>query len=170
MLCIRTQSTDIVVSRVSRERRPGQTGAGHPEDEDDEDEAWVDEPHADGADDLANAITEDLAHNIRHPAIKVARHSNLIRSAVIEQRFCAALAEIWEEWEDAAYPAMEAINPGTRGKEIVVALSRGIWLPRAIYFAQALDAMASLEFQEETEPARVESGYDSESSSQADVD
>lgn len=161
-----------------RVRRPGQTGAGHPGDEEqDESDAWVDEP-----DELANAVAEDLAHNIRHPPIKVARHRNPFQSAVIEANFFRALAEIvqqgivpdgygvlQEEWEDRTYPAAEAINPGTRGKQIIVALPHDIWLPRAVYFAQALDAMTrSLVFEEQQ--AGLGDGDDSASSSQEDID
>ncbi|KAJ7486550.1 hypothetical protein FB451DRAFT_1391460 [Mycena latifolia] len=156
--------------------RPGQTGAGHPDDEEDLD-AWEDEHDEDF---LTHAVAEDLAHNIRHPAIKVARHKNPFRSAEMEANFFAALAEITEqnivpqgfrvqedEWEDGGYPAAEAINPGTRGKEIIVALPREIWLPRAILFAQALDAMTRfLVFQED----RGDRGDDSASSSQEDID
>ncbi|KAJ7489636.1 hypothetical protein B0H11DRAFT_1720157 [Mycena galericulata] len=169
------------VEGAPRSRRPGQTGAGHPEDEEDENEdQWIDEPE----EYLTQAVTEDLAHNIRHPAIKVARHKNPFRSALIEHNFVAALAEIvrqglvprgygvlQDEWEDGTYPSMEAINPGTRGKEIVVVLPRDVWLPRAVYFSQALDAMTrSLMFQEETGPAEGEEGYNSAGSSQAEFD
>ncbi|KAJ6526580.1 hypothetical protein DFH09DRAFT_914043, partial [Mycena vulgaris] len=168
-----------------RLRRRGQTGAGHPEDEDDEDdpddpEPWVDSD-SDDDDYLTNAVTEDLAHNIRHPAIKVARHNNPFRSATIQANFFGALAEIIRqevvpfgynvrenEWEDGNYPVMEAINPGTRGKEIIVELPREIWLPRAVLFAQALDAMTrSLEYEE---GELGERGDDSASSSQEDID
>ncbi|KAJ7096209.1 hypothetical protein C8R44DRAFT_835293 [Mycena epipterygia] len=160
-----------------RFRRPGQTGAGHPDGEDqDEPDAWVDETEQ-----LTNAVTEDLAHNIRHPPIKVARHRNPFQSAVIEANFFGALAEIVqrgvvpggygvreEEWEDGTYPAAEVINPGTRGKEIIVALPRGIWLPRAVYFAQALDAMTrSLVFEEQQAGLGDD---DSASSSQENID
>ncbi|KAJ7616812.1 hypothetical protein DFH06DRAFT_1012770, partial [Mycena polygramma] len=167
-------------------RRRGQTGAGHPEDEDEEsdseDEDWVDECDKD----IANAVTDDLVHNIRHPPVKVARHTNPFRSAEIKENFAAALAEIVRqgvipegygvlenEWEDGGYPAMEAINPGTHGKEIIVALPQEIWLPRAILFAQGLDAMTRcLVFQEEEFGAEMEdqAGDDSDSSSQADFD
>ncbi|KAJ7173237.1 hypothetical protein C8R46DRAFT_893090, partial [Mycena filopes] len=156
-------------------RRPGQTGAGHPDDED-EDE-WVDE-----ADEYLHAVVEeDLAHNIRHPAIKVARHRNPFHSSTMEENFFGALGEIVrlnlvpegygvieDEWEDGSYPSMEAINPGTRGKEIVVELPRDVWLPRAVLFAQGLDALErSLALQ----PVREDGGDDvSSNSSQEDID
>ncbi|KAJ7037274.1 hypothetical protein C8F04DRAFT_952970 [Mycena alexandri] len=154
------------VDGTEQVRQPGQTGTGHPEDEDE---------------DIANAVAEDLAHNIRHPAIKVARHNNPFRSAQVEANFFVALGQIVqhgivpagfgvleEEWENTAYPVMEAINPGTRGQEIIIALPREIWLPRAILFAQGLDAMTRfLAFQEEQD----EEGNDSSSSSsQEDID
>ncbi|KAJ7764734.1 hypothetical protein B0H16DRAFT_1413551 [Mycena metata] len=155
-----------------RIRRPGHTGAGHPEDEDESEEY------------LNNAVAEDLAHNIRHPPVKVARHSNPFHSAEIEAGFFGALAEIvrcgilpngygvvQDEWEDATYPVMEAINPGTRGREIIVELPRDIWLPRAILFAQGLDTMhRSLAFQPIRVGDNVAPGYESSGSSQDDID
>ncbi|KAJ7936942.1 hypothetical protein B0H13DRAFT_1589341, partial [Mycena leptocephala] len=157
------------VDGTEQARRPGQTGAGHPDDEED---GWVDEPN----EYLTNAITADLANNIRHPAVKVARHSNSFRSAEGEATFRAALTEIIqrgivpsgygvleEEWEERAYPVTEVINPGTRGQEIVVALPRDIWLPRAVLFAQGLDVMIrTLAFHGDTR----DGGDDSSSSSQ----
>ncbi|KAK6992797.1 hypothetical protein R3P38DRAFT_2568726 [Favolaschia claudopus] len=137
-------------------RLPGQTGAGHVEEED-----WVDEQveeEEDWADDhegLVAAVAEDIAHNIRHPAIKVARHANPFRQPSTEQAFLTALQDIvhrgivpegygvlQKEWEDGSYPAWEAINPGTRGKEIIVALPHEVWLPRAVLFVQGLDVMS----------------------------
>ncbi|KAJ7663363.1 hypothetical protein DFH06DRAFT_986851 [Mycena polygramma] len=167
------------VEGTQRIQRRGQTGAGHPEDEgDDDDQDWIDE-------DLADAVENDLAHNIRHPAIKVARHRNPFRSRQIENGFFAGLQDIVRhgivpegfgvletEWEDGDYPAVEAINPGTRGREIIVALPREIWLPRAILFAQALDAMTRALVFEEAELGVEDDeqmGYDSDSS-QEDVD
>ncbi|KAJ7189050.1 hypothetical protein C8R46DRAFT_877303, partial [Mycena filopes] len=157
-------------------RRPGQTGAGHPDDED----QWVDE-EAEAY--LHHAVEEDLAHNIRHPAVKVARHCNPFHSATTEVHFIGALGEIVRlgivpasygvlqpEWEGENYPSMEAINPGTRGKEIVVELPRDIWLPRAILFAQGLDALERCLV---LQPARDgdDGGSDHESSSsQEEID
>ncbi|KAJ7643032.1 hypothetical protein DFH06DRAFT_999206 [Mycena polygramma] len=174
------------VEGAPRARRPGQTGAGHPGDEDSDDGLdWMDE----NGEDLADAVEDDLAHNIRHPAIEVARHRNPFHSKAIEEKFFAALQEIIHhdlvpqgygvletEWEDGTYPAMETINPGTRGKGIVVALPREVWLPRAILFAQALDAMTRcLEFQEAEFGADFEGQGEDDSdsgssSSQEDVD
>ncbi|KAJ6578020.1 hypothetical protein B0H19DRAFT_1208066 [Mycena capillaripes] len=166
------------VEGAERARHPGQSGAGHPEDE--EEGQWVDEQD----DNLADTVANDLAHNIRHPAIKVARHKNPFRSLLIEENFFAALEEIvrqgmvpegygvlQNEWEDGAYPTMEAINPGTHGKEIIIALPRDIWLPRAVLFAQGLDAMTrSLVYEEGTGVDDVEMGEDSDSSSQEDIE
>jgi hypothetical protein len=67
---------------------------------------------------------------------------------------------------------MEAINPGTRGKEIIVALPRDVWLPRAILFAQGLDAMTRSLVFEEAELGHEEVGDlrdDLSSSSQEDI-
>lgn len=168
------------VDGIERIRRPGETGAGHPEDEDmEQPEQRVDEPV------LSNTVADDLAHNVRHPPIKVARHGNPFRSPVVEKNFFAALGAIVQadiipegygvlesEWEDGTYPAMEAINPGTRGKEIIVALPRDVWLPRAILFAQGLDAMTRSLVFEEAELGHEEVGDlrdDLSSSSQEDI-
>jgi hypothetical protein len=149
-----------------RVRRPGETGAGH----EDAEEFWVDEdsmPVDDGEssetteandDDqeyLQDCIAKDQAKNIRHPAVKVARHKNPFESLAHQEQFFQALDEVrnaylvpegygvleWE-WEDETYPLLETINPGARGKDIIVELPKAIWLPRAILFAQGLDVMS----------------------------
>jgi hypothetical protein len=148
-------------------RGPTQTGAGQPEGEDAEtfsidnysEDDDAEEMEVDDAEEyLQDCITEDQAKNIRHPAVKVARHANPFKCEADEDRFFAVLAEIRgrtlipegygvleHEWEDEAYPVLETINPGTRGsKQIIVELPRAIWLPRAILFAQGLDVMARL--------------------------
>jgi hypothetical protein len=146
-----------------------QTGAGQPEDEDAE-EHWVDEEEEDNVDNesesemdvdteeyLQDCIAEDQAKNIRHPAVKVARHANPFEFQTDEDRFFAALDEVRMhrlipqdygvlecEWEDETYPVMETINPGTRGKQIIVELPKAIWLPHAVLFVQGLDVMTRL--------------------------
>ncbi|KAK7007956.1 hypothetical protein R3P38DRAFT_3211610 [Favolaschia claudopus] len=159
-------------------RQPGQTGAGHEEDEDEN--AWVDEPEG-----LVDAVTDDLAHNIRHPPVKVAKHKNPFRLATTEQAFYNALNEyqtnnvipegygvLEAEWEDEMYPVLESINPGTRGKELIIALPRDIWLPRAILFVQALDVMTRCIWNEEASlgPREAEDDDVSSSSSDEDID
>jgi len=149
-------------------RGPGQTGAGHADAE----EFWVDEEDSDMEDNgggsetievdnedyLQDCIAKDQERNIRHPAIKVARHANPFESHADEDQFFGALDEVTKahlipedygvlecEWEDKTYPVMETISlSGTRGKEIVVELPKAIWLPRAILFAQGLDIMTRL--------------------------
>ncbi|KAK7012593.1 hypothetical protein R3P38DRAFT_2549489 [Favolaschia claudopus] len=157
------------VERGERTRRAGQTGAGHSDDEEDSDgDVEMNEPE-----ELVNAVTDDLAHNVRHPAVKVARHQNPFRSPETEQAFRGALAEVIrqgivpqgygvraEEWEDGTYPAMETINPGTRGKEMVIALPRDVWLPRAVLFAQALDVMTRCLLLEEANLGPIEEWVD----------
>ncbi|KAJ7149583.1 hypothetical protein C8R46DRAFT_915629 [Mycena filopes] len=153
-------------------RHPGQTGAGHPDDED-EDE-WVDE---------ADEYRRGRRFGAQHMASGHQR-GTASQPVPLERnggKFLWALGEIVQlnlvpegygviedEWEDGSYPSMEAINPGTRGKEIVVELPRDIWLPRAVLFAQGLDA---LEHSLELQPVREDGGDDvSSSSSQEDID
>jgi hypothetical protein len=119
---------------------------------DDEDEMARD---VDDEEYLQDCIAEDQAKNIRHPAVKVARHANPFKVQADEDQFFAVLNQVRthhlipqdygvleHEWDNRTYPVMETINPGTRGKEIVVELPKAIWLPRAVLFAQGLDVMA----------------------------
>ncbi|KAJ7718880.1 hypothetical protein DFH07DRAFT_761389, partial [Mycena maculata] len=138
---------------------PNQTGAGHAEDDDDSDSEEEDEfPDIDDTEaDMENRISMDQAHNIRHAPIKVARHCSPFDNAEQEAIFMDLLEDILEqdnvpedyrvrdvEWDEEDYPETEIIRPGIRGKEIVVVLPRGEWLPRAVIWAQALDVLSQI--------------------------
>ena len=143
-------------------RNAGQTGAGHPDDEGDEGD-WEEDDQDnnrgidDVEEDLQNRISEDQAAHIRHAPIKVARHANPFHLPMHEDQFYIILDDVRRnglipegygvlecEWEDVAYPETEAINLGSRGKQIVVELPKVIWLSRAISFVQGLDVMTCL--------------------------
>ncbi|KAJ7175566.1 hypothetical protein C8R46DRAFT_1030603 [Mycena filopes] len=128
-------------------RHPGQMGAGHPDDED-EDDGTASQP----------------VPLERNGGKFIWALGEIVRLNLVPEGY----GVIEDEWEDGSYPSMEAINPGTRGKEIVVELPRDIWLPRTVLFAQGLDALErSLELQ----PVREDGGDDvSSSSSQEDID
>ncbi|KAK6966454.1 hypothetical protein R3P38DRAFT_3337925 [Favolaschia claudopus] len=129
-------------------RRAGQTGAGHAEDEDDSE--WEDNTK-----DLRNAVEDDLAHNIRHPPVKVPRHRNPFRLPTTEDAFLAAFQDVrqrgitpagyrvlQDQWDDGTYPIIDGCRSSAEGgKELIVTLPRDIWLPRAVLFVQGLDVM-----------------------------
>jgi hypothetical protein len=145
-----------------RARSDARTGAGHPEDEGD----WANEDSDDNENSVEgyvqNCIAEDQAANIRHAPVKVARHANPFHEGAVEDQFYAILNEVRSnglipegygvldcEWENMCYPEVEVINLGPRGKEIVVALPKAIWLSRAILFVQGLDVMTRMLIDEE---------------------
>ncbi|KAJ6597751.1 hypothetical protein DFH09DRAFT_1304518 [Mycena vulgaris] len=104
---------------------------------------------------LENQIEADLAQNIRHQPVKVARHHSPFEEHQSEDDFLdlldALLAQpgmlpedygiLEDEWEEEDYPEIEIIRPGTSGKEMVVILPRTEWFPRAARWAQALDLL-----------------------------
>jgi hypothetical protein len=140
-------------------RSSGQTGAGHPEDEDIDSSSDEGSENGDDNDEwteLQHQIARDQAHNIRHKPIKVARHRNPFPTPEAEAEFWEILAMVIkdsaipdgfgvhvEEWE-SGYPELEIIKTGARGKELEVVLPEAIWLPRAILWAQGLDVMSRL--------------------------
>ncbi|KAJ7659357.1 hypothetical protein DFH06DRAFT_1406595 [Mycena polygramma] len=149
-----------------RQRRRDQTGAGHASDDDEEDGDESDtEPGAE--DTIENQIGADLAQNIRHAPIKVARHHSPFADAEQEDIFRELLEEVLshpddlpadygileDEWEDDAYPEIESIKPGTSGKELLIVLPRAEWFPKAAQWVQALDLLTRClhELQEEAE-------------------
>ncbi|KAJ7215587.1 hypothetical protein GGX14DRAFT_608648 [Mycena pura] len=106
---------------------------------------------------LENQIESDLAENIRHTPVKVARHQSPFEDAEEEQDFLELLKEVLEtdslpedygiledEWEEEDYPEIETIRPGRRAKELVIVLPRREWFPRAVQWTQALDFMTSM--------------------------
>lgn len=142
-----------------RERGSAQTGAGHPDSEDEDEEVLEPLSRHEGDEDeeLENQVEADQEHNIRHEPIRIARHQNPFQTDEKEAEFLSILAMVVrddlvpigygvlvDEWDDDNYSELEIIKPGTKGKEIEVVLPREIWLPRATYWAQALDLMGHL--------------------------
>ncbi|KAI0060244.1 hypothetical protein BV25DRAFT_1807634, partial [Artomyces pyxidatus] len=129
------------VSGVPRFRAPGQTGAGHPPDED-----------------IEALVAADQAANIRHEPIKVARHTSPFSLDELEQGFWDVYAEVQasgivpsgmmlrdSEWDDGEYPTFEDITVGIRTRKTMsVALPREVWYPRALAWCQALHLMADV--------------------------
>ncbi|KAJ7435447.1 hypothetical protein FB451DRAFT_1153778 [Mycena latifolia] len=134
------------VAGPRQHRARNQTGAGLASDDEDEDNEEEDahEPSLEEA--LENQIQTDLAQNIRHQPIKVARHHPPFKDPEIENNFLDVLEDVLaqpgilpedygvleDEWEDEGdYPEIETIRPGTSGKELLVVLPRADWFPRA---------------------------------------
>ena len=96
------------------QRAPGQTGAGHPPDED-----WMD---------LGERVAADQSANIHHEAVDVPDHEDPFLSNQQRDAFCTALAAVQEqvllprgyglhqdEWETESYPAYNIIKSGRQG-------------------------------------------------------
>ncbi|KAJ7469655.1 hypothetical protein FB451DRAFT_1038561 [Mycena latifolia] len=155
-----------------RLRRSGyQTGAGIASDEEDEaPSSDEDEPSAE--EQLENQIEADLAQNIRHQPVKVARHHSPFDDSDSEDNFLGLLENVLQqpdvlpedygiledEWEDDDYPEIEIIRPGRSGKELVVVLPREDWFPRAARWTQALDLLTRFldEMEEEADNSSEE--------------
>jgi hypothetical protein len=130
-----------VYGRESR-RAPGQTGAGHPPDEDTDADGWVDEEPS----------TEAPA---TIPAVNVPEPASPFVDADEENAFWAALAIqseqgfipegygiMEDEWEEGEYPTSEVIQVGRRRSgELYVSLPLDVWLPRAELWVRALNLM-----------------------------
>lgn len=152
------------VDGPERLRNSMHTGAGIVENEDeapDEDEASTFLDADLGAEEaeeyLENMIAEDQEHNIRHAPVPVARHRNPFETDEEEAEFFSLLGAVangnivpagygvlQEEWDEDNYPEREIINVGARAVELEVTLTREVWLPRAICWAQGLDVMERL--------------------------
>ncbi|KAJ7438359.1 hypothetical protein FB451DRAFT_1416297 [Mycena latifolia] len=142
------------VAGARRHRRRGETGAGHTSDDEGDPDDSDEESELDPQEELENQIQADQAQNIRHAPVKVARHHSPFDEEADEQGFLELLAEVLsqpdvpedygilpEEWEGDSYDEVETIRTGTNGKELVVALPRDDWFPRAVQWAQALDLL-----------------------------
>ncbi|KAJ7640941.1 hypothetical protein B0H17DRAFT_1216458 [Mycena rosella] len=120
----------------ARRRRPrNQTGAGIASD--DEGESNADGPSVE--EEVENQMGADLAQNIRHEPSDFLE----LLEGLLEQP--DAMPEDYgvleDEWEEEDYPEIEIVKPGTRGEELVIALPRPDWFPRAARWAQALDLL-----------------------------
>ncbi|KAJ7738779.1 hypothetical protein B0H16DRAFT_1891248 [Mycena metata] len=128
------------------------TGAGASEEDDEEDETDS-EPTPEEV--RENQIAADLAQNICHQPIKVARHCSPFPDPASENTFLEILENLLshpdilpedygileDEWDEDDYPEVESIRQGTSGKELLVVLPRAEWFPRAAQWAQALDLL-----------------------------
>ncbi|KAF8587642.1 hypothetical protein K439DRAFT_1337615, partial [Ramaria rubella] len=144
-----------------RLHKHGDTGAGNPLDE-----ASTDSEGTSGSEE-ADSETEDTVsessdRNIKHDAVKVAHWKNPFAhnpelEASFQEALEAALQDdavpehlyVWEEeWESGEYPTHKALKCGSKGRELIVELPLGIWLPRAVAWAQALFLMTDFMLQD----------------------
>lgn len=128
----------------------GQTGAGHPFDEDtDSDDESIGSEEAHGERDHA------LRSHLGDEAVDVPPSLNPFDSDADKTTFKVALDIVHNnritpdgygvlphKWEDDGYPTLEVLQTGRRGtQELVVALPDDIWHPRAELWARGLDVM-----------------------------
>lgn len=148
-------------------RRQNQTGAGVSSD--DEGEQTDDESEPSVEEQLENRVQDNLAQNIRHAPVKVAKHRSPFIDEQLEDHFITLLRDVLSEaedvpqgygiladkWEDEDYPEVEVIRPGTRGKELRVILPHAEWFGRAVQWGQGLQLMSRVleEFAEESSNA-----------------
>ncbi|KAJ7757362.1 hypothetical protein DFH07DRAFT_742186, partial [Mycena maculata] len=165
------------VAGATLRRSRHQTGAGIGSDDEEDNGDDSDEEEADVEEQLENQVQADLAQNIRHRPIKVARHQSPFKDAQKETTFLQFLGQLLaepellpedygileDEWEDDDYPEMEMIRPGTSGKEMVVILPRSDWFPRAARWAQALDLITRVLREIEDDEDGSDSGGDRDS-------
>ncbi|KAH9833125.1 uncharacterized protein C8Q71DRAFT_672784, partial [Rhodofomes roseus] len=104
-----------------------------------------------GGDNLVAQIIANQASNIRHAAIKVARHKNPFESQEDEDAFWVTLDSVTdtgfvprhmnireEEWEQDGYPTHENLVVGKRKPPLRVELPHELWLPRAEAWCRAV--------------------------------
>lgn len=131
-----------------RGRRPNQTGARHPPDEEDDEE------------DIDTQLEEMIANeengNVRHDAIEVPKSEGpfppdieaLFRNTLQTLQDHDIVPENYgvteDEWDSDGYPERETLAVGSR-KKISIQLPVDIWLQRASLWAQGLDLMARFE-------------------------
>ncbi|TFY76459.1 hypothetical protein EWM64_g7555 [Hericium alpestre] len=131
---------------VDVEHIHGQTGAGHPDDEEDE------------LPSLRDHIAADQEPHIRHAPIDVPDNGSPFQDLALEAAFFAALSSIHDqglipngysvaqaEWDDEGYGEVELLKCGRGRKYLEVELPFSIWWPRAVTWAQALDLLNRLQ-------------------------
>ncbi|KAJ7800219.1 hypothetical protein B0H13DRAFT_1673037 [Mycena leptocephala] len=124
--------------------RFGQSGAGHPPDED------VEHPS------LAERIGVEHGPQVRHEAIDVPDHRNpFSNDSEAETKFFRVLTEVVkqkitpagygllsEEWDEDGYPDVEILCAGKQMKtKIQVSLAHPIWAQRARFWVQGLNGL-----------------------------
>ncbi|KAH9833236.1 uncharacterized protein C8Q71DRAFT_725881 [Rhodofomes roseus] len=121
------------------------TGSDSEDEDDDED------------DDLVAQIIASQESNIRHAAVKVARHSNPFESQEDEDAFWAILEQVSntgflpphmnirsDDWEDIGYPTYENLVVGRRKAPLRVELPHELWLPRAEKWCRAVSVLTRI--------------------------
>ncbi|KAH9921289.1 uncharacterized protein B0H18DRAFT_956665 [Fomitopsis serialis] len=144
------------------------------EDEESSDEDQGDEDYESEDDELVTRIIADQESNIRHAAVKVARHANPFRNQDKEDAFWAALQEISDlnylprnlnirndEWDDDGYPTYEDLAIGKRKQSLRVELPHALWLPRAETWCRAVSILTRV-----LDELEEEAGESSESASE----
>jgi hypothetical protein len=146
-------------------RREGQTGAGHPdddiEDEDVSDSSSDDESSVDLTEtmgEFAARIAAEVRKNVRHEPVRVARHSSPFPTEKVHVLFCETLERVREEgivpinygicedeWEDG-YPPYEILGIGKRAQgQLRISLPDDVWRPKALLWCQALDVLTRIQ-------------------------
>ncbi|KAJ7588142.1 hypothetical protein C8J56DRAFT_785769 [Mycena floridula] len=159
------------------QRRPGQTGAGHPTDEESDSgsdsEMEVDISEHSG--NLPNRINEDIAEQFLHDAVPVPKHKCPFPDDEDMRTFEQALLSLSQEdiipsgfgltpleWEDGQYPPYEIIPSGRRGsKKLRVQLPHLVWKPRADLWGRALSIMNNI-LESRDDESTSEEGSDSD--------
>jgi hypothetical protein len=125
------------------------TGAGHPQDEDDDSNSEMDQSSQPP---LAAQMASDQQTHLRHAAIVVPLHGNPFGDSTVEEdQFWHVLSNVvregitsegiglhQEEWHDGVYPSYESLRVSNRGmKDIHVSLADSIWKQQAKLWEQA---------------------------------
>ncbi|KAJ6502955.1 hypothetical protein C8R47DRAFT_969545, partial [Mycena vitilis] len=154
----------VAGARLRRSR--GDTGAGIASEDEADESGDASDTEATPEEAMENRIEGDLAQNIRHQPVKVARHRSPFDDADSETAFLDLLEEVLsnpdlpedygileDEWEEDDYPEIESIKPGISGKELLIVLPRAEWFPKAAQWVQALDLLTRClhELQDEAE-------------------
>ncbi|KAK7678905.1 hypothetical protein QCA50_018045 [Cerrena zonata] len=132
----------------ARERRRGQTGAGHPQDEDDDHGNSDHEFEGNSDDGTEEEEAESVPVDESHPPFNE-HYLNIFRNALQQVRNEVIIPEEYgileNEWEENGYPTVETIQSGRRRRrEITLGLPDNIWRPRAILWIQAVDIMTRI--------------------------
>ncbi|KAJ7580433.1 hypothetical protein C8J56DRAFT_730369, partial [Mycena floridula] len=136
----------------------GQTGAGHPADEDSDSDSEMEAPSSEHPGNLLNHIDEDINSQFLHDAVPVPKHKCPFPDDDDMVTFEQALLESSQqdiipggfglaptEWEDGQYPPYEIILAGRRGsRKLHVQLPHLVWKPHADLWGRALAIMNNI--------------------------
>jgi hypothetical protein len=121
------------------------------EEQDDEFNADSDLPDVPPA-----TVVEEIQEHIRHPPVKVPRHSNpFVGMPEREQAFISLLNSLehqndhipvglgvfQHEWDEGGYPTHQTLRIGARRREHLVELPAELWLPRARRWARGINIL-----------------------------